>query len=164
MNRAKSDERDPNVITKMYGANAIPITIALAEYHLNHMRRLYKAFGGDLLLPMILGEVGHVNLRGVNVLAADIPKNLEAIRVLAASRKECNAYSISLALGLPRETVRRKVAKLIDLGFLQHIDRRSLRITDKAILEFVPEFNLESLRLFLATSDRITGILAQSKS
>ena len=142
---------------KTYESNAAIITVELAEYHLNHLKRLYRAFNGDLLLPLILGEVGHFNLRGLDVSSVRNPL-FENMHALVKTRQACNTYSISLSLGLPRETVRRKAAKLIDMGFLQRSGGRNLYITNRAVQEFVPEFNLETFRLFLGASQRISRI------
>ena len=41
----------------------------------------------------------------------------------------CNAYSIAQALGLPHETVRRKIAKLQSLGWVERSERGQLHVT-----------------------------------
>ena len=148
-------------IRKAYEQHASPISIVMAQYHLGHMKRLHKVFDGDLLLPMILGEIGLFNRRGIDVFSVDASEKIEEARAQPTLRQLCNTYSISLSLDLPRETVRRKVAKLIDMGFLKRTGGRYLQVTDKTIREFAPEFDLESFRLFLEANDRIAGIIAR---
>ena len=41
----------------------------------------------------------------------------------------CNAYSIAQALGLPHETVRRKIAKLQSRGWVERSERGQLHVT-----------------------------------
>jgi hypothetical protein len=49
-----------------------------------------------------------------------------------------NARSISDYSGIPRETVRRKIGDLIDLGWVVRDESGFLRATDKARLELAP--------------------------
>lgn len=41
------------------------VALLLARYNLRYLVRLYAAFEGDLLLPIVLGEVGLYNLGGL---------------------------------------------------------------------------------------------------
>ena len=50
--------------------------------------------------------------------------------------KPCNAYSIAAATGLPRETVRRKIGRLIELGWICREDNGHLYITEVALEQF----------------------------
>ncbi len=46
----------------------------------------------------------------------------------------CSAISLAAATGLPRETIRRKVARLIELGWLEKTGRADVRITPKVTI------------------------------
>lgn len=124
------------------------IAIMMASYQLRHLNRLYREFDGDLVLPIILGEIGHYNAmrffssQGYVMNAKDIPTDPESHLLL----RPCNAFSISEATGIPRETVRRKVEKLIAMGWLRRDSRGHLFITAKPYEHFAPEFNVESLQ------------------
>ena len=156
----------PSDLTKFsleerYQKHAIAITIVMASFHLRHLSRLHREFDGDLIMPIILGEIGHYNATrffssdGYARNPEDIPIDLESHPLL----KPCNAFSISEATGIPRETVRRKVEKLIAMGWLRRDSCGHLFITDKPRKHFVPEFNFESLKELLYASERVRHIL-----
>ena len=133
----------------------------MAAFHLRHLSRLYREFDGDLVMPIILGEIGHYNVMrffssdGYVKNPQEIPADVTSDPLL----QPCNAFSISEATGIPRETVRRKVEKLIAMGWLRRDSRGHLFITEKPARHFVPEFNFESLRELLYTSERVRHIL-----
>ncbi len=144
-----------------YHKHGRAIAIIMASYHLRHFNRLYREFEGDLVLPIILGEIGHYNVmrffssEGYVRNPEEIPANLESYPLL----RPCNAFSISEATGIPRETVRRKVEKLIALGWIRRDSRGHLFITAKPYEHFAPEFNLESLQELLEVSERLWQVL-----
>ena len=69
--------------------------LLLARYNLRYLVRLYSAFDGDLLLPIVLGEVGLYNVGGFgfdeNALAA-LRCYGDAFDRLPL--RPCNAFSI----------------------------------------------------------------------
>ena len=150
-------------LASVYLRHSSTISIEMAEYHLTHLKRLHQAFQGDLLLPLILGEIGLFNLRGLDLAKIEPRKKNDNPLTQYVSKQLCNTYSVSLALGLPRETARRKVLKLIEMGFLKKSGARGLQVTDKAVLDFVPEFNFDSYRLFLEANERINKLVSQKK-
>lgn len=94
------------------------------------MTRLYHQFDGDMVQIIVLGEIA---MRNVSQFfrkgGADVPEKLlddqERRRKLM---QPCNVLSISEATGIPRETVRRKVALLIDKGWLYRDERKRLMV------------------------------------
>ena len=64
----------------------------------------------------------------------------------------CNAYSISESLGIPRETVRRKVKKLIDMGWVERRESGDLTVTAVCEQEFQANFVAETVRDFVSTA------------
>jgi len=156
-----SDRTKLSLELERYQEHAVAITIVMAAFHLRHLSRLYREFNGDLVLPIILGEIGHYNVMrffssdGYVRNPQEIPTDLASDPLL----RPCNAFSISEATGIPRETVRRKVEKLIAIGWIRRDSRGHLFITEKPQEHFVPEFNLESLKELLYTSERVRQIL-----
>ncbi|HYQ91884.1 MAG TPA: hypothetical protein VES89_07375 [Candidatus Competibacteraceae bacterium] len=148
-------------LEERYQKHARAITIVMASFHLRHLSRLHREFDGDLIMPIILGEIGHYNATrffssdGYARNPEDIPIDLESHPLL----KPCNAFSISEATGIPRETVRRKVEKLIAMSWLRRDSRGHLFITDKPRKHFVPDFNFESLKELLYASECVRHIL-----
>ena len=138
----------------------------LARYNLRYLVRLYGAFDGDLLLPIVLGEVGLYNMGG---LAMEDPANLpgacpdeESFRRLPL--RPCNAFSISSSTGIPRETVRRKVSHLIQHGYIDRDQKGGLTITSKAVSLCMKPFDEENQSDFLTTATRIQAIMSGSQS
>ena len=87
--------------------------LLLSRYNLRLLIRLYATFDGDLLLPIVLGEIAMYNIGGI---AADDTASLVArcdSNFKHPPLRPCNAFSISSSTGIPRETVRRKVSHLI---------------------------------------------------
>jgi Fic family protein len=84
----------------------------LLQYHFvqmftEHLLDVSKTFDGDLLAVVILATVGQSYLRGDELGNKDI---------------SITASSISAATGIPRQTVRRKLASLQHRGWINQID------------------------------------------
>ncbi|MDD3352981.1 helix-turn-helix domain-containing protein [Zoogloea sp.] len=150
-------EKDTQVTQEMHAA-----ALLLGRYNLRHMVRLYAAFDGDLLLPIVLGQVGLYNMAG---LGLDEP----AMAVLRITNEEdftrqllrpCNAFAISASTGIPRETVRRKVSHLIQHGYIQRDARGGLTITSKAVTLHLHPTHQENLADFVTTGKRVNALLA----
>lgn len=133
--------------------------LLLSRYNLRYMVRLYAAFEGDLLLPIVLGEVGLYNIGGLDdQTLATIRCSEEDFDKLPL--RPCNAFSISSSTGIPRETVRRKVSHLIQLGWISRDQKGGLTITMKAANLCLQPFDQANLADFLETAERVKGYLA----
>ncbi len=146
-------DEDPGVQARRQQRMA---ALLLSRYNLRYMVRLYEAFEGDLLLPIVLGEVGLYNVGGLGL----DDQSLAAIRCSEDDfgklpLRPCNAFSISSSTGIPRETVRRKVSHLIQLGWIARDVKGGLTITAKAANLCLEPFDQENLADFLSTADRI---------
>lgn len=139
------------------------VALLLARYNLRYLVRLYAAFEGDLLLPIVLGEVGLYNLGGLGLdnqaLAAIRCANEGNFNKLAL--RPCNAFSISSSTGIPRETVRRKVSHLIQLGWIARDQKGGLTITSQAVNRCLQPFDQDNLADFMATAERVRTVTAQ---
>ncbi len=137
----------------------------LARYNLRYLVRLYGAFDGDLLLPIVLGEVGLYNMGGLALSdGAGVPScctNEDTFDRLAL--RPCNAFSISSSTGIPRETVRRKVSHLIQHGYIDRDSKGGLTITAKAVGLCLKPFDEENQSDFLTTASRIEAVMASAK-
>lgn len=121
------------------------LMFALNEHYLRYMIRLYELFERDLECCLVLGEVAHHNAKNVFPDKSVMVVHQDAIRV---GLKGCNAYSISMTLGMPRETVRRKIKKLEQLGFVE-IDERKHIFVSRLAREKLGEFSKSTLSHFL---------------
>lgn len=137
--------------------------LLLSRYNLRYLVRLYAAFEGDLLLPIVLGEVVLYNASDLlpddpAALAASFCDDPEHIPL-----HPCNAFSISSSTGIPRETVRRKVSHLIQLGWIARDVKGGLTITAKAANLCLEPFDQDNLADFLSTADRVRLISGTSQ-
>lgn len=110
--------------------HAYQISHLIASFTVQMMRNLYHDFDGDLVLIIVLGEI---SMRNVDQFfrkgGADIPeKLLDDVEMRNRLLQPCNVLSISEASGIPRETVRRKVAQLIEKGWLYRDARKRLTV------------------------------------
>lgn len=134
----------------------------MGRHMVRHLLLLYKEFEGDLLLPLILGEIAHHNVKKVYTIEENC---LQARRDLPAGEDRSNyfvptnAFSISEATGIPRETVRRKIVKLVEKGWVTSGSRGGVVITKTVSEYFARNFNKELLAEFLIASECITDLL-----
>lgn len=104
-------------------------------------------------MAIVLGELGqHVAIYRCSDDCADQPSQ---------SLRRSNAYSIALASGIPRETVRRKLDKLITLGWITELPNGGLSLNrdiDTPLhLQFL-DFNRELLSKMRQTVEILEGI------
>lgn len=150
-----------------YEKCSVPIAILMADFFMEHMLRLYQRFDGDLLLPIILGQVAHHSVSPVFTSLGE-PKAQGDIQHFWEKFKPdkvmapCNAFSLSAATGIPRETVRRKIRQLVRHGWVKQNQKGEVFLTPKPTHDFVPAFNVVTLNRFLQTSQRIQNMLAEA--
>lgn len=145
-----------------YETHKSTIAVLMGRFMLRHLVLLYQEFEGDLLMPIILGEIAHHNIHRVYEQQgdclkprSDIPTGDDRLK----HQESTNAFSISEATGIPRETVRRKVDKMVDKGWLNKGSRGEITITASARDDFTTDFNQTVLTELLLTSSCITDLL-----
>jgi len=156
------DEKKTPFSAKQYERHKSAVAVLMNRYMLRHFLALYQEFDGDLLLPIVLGEIGHHNIMkfysqegGCLKARNNTPTGAERMSQLEPS----NAYSISEATGIPRETVRRKIDKLVKKGWLTKGVRGEVAITELVTEHFTKKFNKQMLAELLMTSECITDLL-----
>ncbi len=104
------------VAPEVYASNRDILSVVLMRFMTGRLRAMYQAYDGDLTLCLVLGEIACRNTerfyderRGYQVQFTAQPQPM----------LPCNALSISDVTGIPRETVRRKLAKLLELGWMK---------------------------------------------
>ena len=116
-----------------------------------HLIALYEKFDGDLLLALVLGEIAIRNLQGVFQVRPEEPYTVldrEAERAFVEQRfplerlRPANTISIAMATGVPRETVRRKIDKLVERGWVDRHESGHLYLNRK-VGEDLREFDRE---------------------
>ena len=82
----------------------------------------------DLVSISLLSEIAQHNLEPFDrANGLRFPKNDEEMKLM----RGCNAFSLSQATGVPRETARRKIKQLLELGWIEQHNRKGLFITTR---------------------------------
>lgn len=154
---------DPSAMER-YARNQEEISLVMSHFFAGYLREIYREFEGDLALVIVLAEIAH------HCTALHCSKD-GSLKQNPADTTEggddrwhllaCNAYSVSQSTGLPRETVRRKIARLETKGWVERVGRREVRITPKVGEIFLPDFNLKLMRSLLETSGTIADLLSE---
>jgi hypothetical protein len=138
-----------------YAANDGGIAMVMGELMLAHLRRIYQAFDGDLMLAMIVAEIAHYNVQ--DLVRGGHFRNEDIAAYVAANRlKPVNTLSLSQSCGIPRETLRRKLRVLTDAG--------NLEVTELCLQRFGPDFNKALLDDILTCNARLEGLLHDNAS
>lgn len=98
---------------------------AFAAYHIGQtmvhgLRELYRLFDGDITMALVLGELG------LHVATYRCATNSE--EESSQNHRYSNAHSIAAASGVPRETVRRKLDKLLAKGWVIELPNGGLSL------------------------------------
>lgn len=126
-----------------------------------HHKTLYQLCEGDLVMALVFCEIWQYNVG--RYFARVGPGNAHEVLSDGDARinllPACNSYSISQALGAPAETVRRKVQKLLELGWITRNGNGEL-VASKAIddLLFSPDMR-EFMRAFVSTSRHVLALV-----
>lgn len=101
------------------------------ERHLELLTKLRQVFGNDLDKPIILAVVGQFMFENAVNMSNSYSDHLEAGQQANPARLT-NVESVATSAGLPRESVRRKVGELIDIGWLKRTTKGGLLVTPEA--------------------------------
>lgn len=110
--------------------HAYQISHLIAGFTVPLMRNLYHQFDGDMVQMIVLGEISLHNVsQFFRKGGSDVPeKLLDDMARRGKLMHSCNVLSISEATGIPRETVRRKVAQLLKKGLLYRDEHKRLMV------------------------------------
>jgi hypothetical protein len=138
------------------------VAIIMARFFLRYLNLLYREFEGDIVLPIVLGEIAHHNIIRlysfkddcieINKRTANYPERMKHL-------EPTNAHSISQATGIPRETVRRKIDKLQQKGWVVKNDRGEVFMSETVSEHFTQDFNKKILAELLEASECIRNLL-----
>lgn len=113
---------------------AVMATI-IGGFWVKSMRRNCALFDNDLNLAYILAEIVAYNVSHMHANPAacrSLPQHLAA-GTQNSFLKPCNPYSIAEATGLPRETVRRKIGRLEELGWLSRVPEGGVVVSTRCM-------------------------------
>jgi hypothetical protein len=110
--------RPPRITHRHREENSRLFALAFGRYF-QRVCRLQLAFSqGDIDLAIIAGAAGLVVAESALRDPAMRRQYASLDAVLGNQQRGCNALSIAEATGLPRETVRRKMNRLVEMGIL----------------------------------------------
>jgi hypothetical protein len=101
------------------------------ERHLAILTSLRQMFGNDLDKPIILAVIGQFMFENGDYESKRYADQGDSDRSLRSDRLT-NVESVATSAGLPRESVRRKVGELIDVGWVTRDEKGGLKITPRA--------------------------------
>jgi len=161
--KKRKDERPASLFDqKQYESHKRLIAVIMGHFLLRHLNLLYQEFDGDLLMPIVLGEIAHHNILRFYSHEGhcfDAQENMERGPDRMKNLEPSNAYSISEATGIPRETVRRKIDKLMKKGWVVKSPMGEVTISETVSEHFMKDFNKNLLSELLETSECITRLL-----
>lgn len=138
----------------------------MSHFTVRYLHFIYRHFDGDITLAIVLGEIAHHNVTR-HFTAAGGPGEARRLTVSTeqalANLDGCNAFSLSQATGIPRETVRRKIDWLVKRGWVAKSAKGEVTITPELGKHFLPERNVEMLTGFLDTCAVIQDLLAEGR-
>jgi len=142
-----------------YRSNQARISLALSEFTVPLLTRIYHAFEGDIMAAIVLGEIAHRNVEGWLAAGENAEQSLQDPVQRTTVMRPCNALSIAEACGLPRETVRRKVAALMERGYIYRSDEGHLYLT-RTVGDGFEDMTANLVEQLLATARRLESLLA----
>ena len=103
-----------------------------ADYFLRIVTELAQLFAGDLIrgvvfLALVQASISHVPKVGSSPMID--PDGV----VPTSERRVVSTLAISNSLGMPRETVRRHINKLVESGYCARDERRRISVLDSAL-------------------------------
>lgn len=147
------------------------VALLLMRHEIRNLRRWFEEFDRDILLPILLGEIAMHNTGAFEHASANgnggrngrpeesLPGSPDAWRT--CTLRPCNAYSIAAATGLPRETVRRKIVRLVELGWIERRGNGHLFVTETAFDHFGKVLTSRELSEVIEIADRARKLLEE---
>jgi hypothetical protein len=134
-------------------------------YLYRHLRRLRATFEGDLLLPLIIGEIAHRNIAMLGH-RGDTAEQLTRLGSRFGSgandvRHEflpINAYSLSQCMGIPDATMRRKIAHLRVREWVSVDAEGNLAVEGEAVRDHATLCDREALNDMVAGYRRLVAM------
>lgn len=149
-------------VSERYADCQTEISLLMSHFFAGYLREIYRAFEGDLALVIVLAEIAHHNTGEHFTTEKGLNEELGGVfdeKVADSGLPACNAFSLAQSTGLPRETVRRKIARLEALGWVERKSRREVQITPKVAEIFFPDFNFNLMLQLLDTAQKVSGVL-----
>jgi hypothetical protein len=121
-------------------------------YLYRHLKRMRTTFDGDVLVPLVIGEIAHRNIAMLG-RRGDTAEHIERLgdrfgsgaRNLHDDFLPTNAYSLSQSMGVPDATMRRKIAYLRAREWISVDAQGNLAVEGDAVRRHTAVCDLEAL-------------------
>jgi len=113
--RSKANLLMPDEIETRFRENYPAYQYHFVEFLTEHLSDVSREFGGDLQEMLVLAIIGQMHLRSV----IDTQSGSIVSQKIRQNPPQITASRIADASGIPRETVRRKLAKLGKRGWIE---------------------------------------------
>jgi hypothetical protein len=110
--------KPPRVLHERRDETSRLFAIAFGHFFQRVCRLQMAHSDGDIDLAIIAGAAALVGTDGMMRDPATRREYANLAKVVGDRQRGCNALSIAEATGLPRETVRRKMKRLVEMGIL----------------------------------------------
>lgn len=131
--------------------------LCLSLFFHNYLAIVYGDEDLDLVSISLLSEIAQHNLEPfARAGHVAFPRDADEMKLMQG----CNAFSLSQATGIPRETARRKIKQLVELGWVEQHNRKGLFVTERWMDRLTPEDASKLLADFQDTADRIRELTA----
>lgn len=133
----------------------------ISKFMVANLIELYEQFQGDMLEIIVLGEIANQNMVGYFKAKQANPSltNGEKLRIEGVLLNKTTALTVSDATGIPRETVRRKVNKLIEKNWVKVDESKRLYINSEIGPGF-EESNRRNAEILISLGRKIENILS----
>ena len=120
-----------------------------------YLATIYGDLSLDLVSLSLLNEIAQHNLEPLAQSGGSgFPCDAEQMKQM----RGCNAFSLSQATGVPRETVRRKIKQLVKLGWIEQHNRHGLFITTRWMDRLCGVAAAKALADFQTTAEQIAKL------
>lgn len=142
-----------------YETNRARISLALSEFTVPLLSRIDRAFDGDMVAAIVLGEIAHRDGEMWSARHENAEELLHDPVLRTALMRPCNALPIAEACDLPRETVRRMVVTLVERGYIYRADEGHFYLT-RTVGERFEDTTTRLVEEPIATARRLESLLA----
>lgn len=105
-------------VAEIFEADYLGYQYRLVEFLAEHLADVSRTFDGDMHAPVILANIGQVSLQAT----AAARDNGNSLGEAPADRRGMTACRLADVTGIPRETVRRKLAAMAERGWIERQD------------------------------------------
>ena len=135
------------------------LAFSVNRHVVDHMRRICIELSMDLEMVQIWGTLAHMNVLPNLALGADPMAVLNELGRNSLSSVPIRLSQLSQITGLPRETVRRKLERLRDMGKVERSSDGRWVYRDTGVTDADVEFTRKTVLQLLATAQTLLTIL-----